>query len=169
MQQYGGTEMAESWRTVRKNTVQVAQDIPAEHYGYQAAADTMTVAQLLAHLATSTLWAEQLHFVERRSSVSSEDFGRYLSDAGTVAAGLTSKETIIKALVVHGESLAVHLERLTEAQLHESVTLPNASKSRFEMLLGIKEHEMHHRAQLMLIERLLGIVPHLTRARQPRR
>ena len=35
-------------------------------------------------------------------------------------------------------------------------------KSRLEMLLGAKEHEMHHRAQLMLIERQLGIVPHLT-------
>jgi uncharacterized damage-inducible protein DinB len=42
------------------------------------------------------------------------------------------------------------------------------SKSRFEMLLGVKEHEMHHRAQLMLVQRLLGLVPHLTRARQQR-
>jgi uncharacterized damage-inducible protein DinB len=36
------------------------------------------------------------------------------------------------------------------------------------MLLGAKEHEMHHRAQLMLIERQLGIVPHLTRQRNER-
>jgi hypothetical protein len=27
---------------------------------------------------------------------------------------------------------------------------------------------MHHRGQLMLIERILGIVPHLTRQRQER-
>jgi hypothetical protein len=27
---------------------------------------------------------------------------------------------------------------------------------------------MHHRAQLMLIERMLGIVPHLTREQQER-
>ncbi len=42
------------------------------------------------------------------------------------------------------------------------------SKSRFEMILSVKEHEMHHRGQLMLIERLLGIVPHLTREMQSR-
>jgi uncharacterized damage-inducible protein DinB len=36
------------------------------------------------------------------------------------------------------------------------------------MLLGVKEHEIHHRGQLMLIERLLGIVPHLTRRQQAR-
>ena len=39
-----------------------------------------------------------------------------------------------------------------------------ATKSRFEMLRSPKEHEMHHRGQLMLIERMIGIVPHLTRA-----
>ena len=41
-------------------------------------------------------------------------------------------------------------------------------KSRFEMLLCAKEHEMHHRGQLMVMERLLGIVPHLTRDMQAR-
>ena len=41
-----------------------------------------------------------------------------------------------------------------------------ASKSRFEMLLSVKEHEMHHRGQLMVAQRVLGIVPHLTRLRE---
>ena len=49
----------------------------------------------------------------------------------------------------------------------EQVSMPGGvSKSRFEMLLGTKEHEMHHRAQLTVIERMLGIVPHLTRNRR---
>jgi len=45
------------------------------------------------------------------------------------------------------------------------VTEPDGKtqKSRFERLLSAKEHEMHHRGQLMLIERQLGIVPHVTR------
>jgi hypothetical protein len=29
--------------------------------------------------------------------------------------------------------------------------------------MSAKEHEMHCRSQLMLMERMLGIVPHLTR------
>jgi uncharacterized damage-inducible protein DinB len=45
------------------------------------------------------------------------------------------------------------------------VTEPDgkSEKSRLDRLLSANEHEMHHRAQLMLIERQLGIVPHLTR------
>jgi uncharacterized damage-inducible protein DinB len=45
---------------------------------------------------------------------------------------------------------------------------PQASRTRFEMLMSVKEHEMHHRGQLMLIERMLGITPHLTREQQAR-
>jgi uncharacterized damage-inducible protein DinB len=36
------------------------------------------------------------------------------------------------------------------------------------MLLSPKEHEMHHRGQLMVLQRMLGITPHLTRNMQQR-
>lgn len=56
--------------------------------------------------------------------------------------------------------------------LAERVKFPSdmasPTKTRFEMLLGTKEHEMHHRGQPILIERMLGIVPHLTRYMQER-
>jgi uncharacterized damage-inducible protein DinB len=42
------------------------------------------------------------------------------------------------------------------------------SKSRFEMLIAPKEHEMHHRAQLMVVQRMLGLKPHLTRHMEER-
>jgi len=168
MQVYGAKHMADSWRTVRKNTIQIAEDIPADKYGFKSTPDSLSVAQMLAHLATGTHWAEQAHFVEKKHALEGADFGRYLGAAGAMAAELTTKEAIVDALIARGESFALQLEAVTDAELAETVTLPNGSKSRFEMLLSIKEHEMHHRAQLMVSERLLGIVPHLTRARQGR-
>ena len=41
-------------------------------------------------------------------------------------------------------------------------------KSRFEMLIAPKEHEMHHRAQLMVLQRMMGQKPHLTRQMEER-
>ncbi len=71
-----------------------------------------------------------------------------------------------------GEKWAGWLQGLTDDFLAETVQMASGmtppSKSRFEMILSVKEHEMHHRGQLMLIERLLGIVPHLTREMQSR-
>jgi len=71
-----------------------------------------------------------------------------------------------------GETWGEFLQGLTEDFLGEQVQMPPgmtpASKSRFEMVLSVKEHEMHHRGQLMLMERLIGIVPHMTREMQSR-
>jgi uncharacterized damage-inducible protein DinB len=83
-----------------------------------------------------------------------------------------AKAELIALLQAEGEKFASYLEGLSESFLAESVKMPPgaqpATKSRLEMLLSPKEHEMHHRAQLMLIERMLGLVPHLTRQFQER-
>jgi len=168
MNYYGPSNMAESWRTVRRNTVQVAEDIPEDKYSYRASADTMSVAELLAHLAATPTWAEQCHFVKKTTAITMEDFGAFMGEVGKASAALTTKAAIVDALKASGEAFAKGLDGMTDAQLGEAVTLPNGSKTRFEMLLGVKEHEMHHRAQLFLIERMIGIVPHLTRARMAR-
>jgi uncharacterized damage-inducible protein DinB len=36
------------------------------------------------------------------------------------------------------------------------------------MLMSTKEHEMHHRGQLMLLQRMIGLTPHLTRQMKER-
>ena len=67
-------------------------------------------------------------------------------------------------LRAEGDSWFGWLESLSNEFLAEEVGQPGGgTKNRFEMLLGFKEHEMHHRGQLMVVERMLGIVPHPTR------
>lgn len=172
MVSYGPKEMADSFRTVRKNTLQVAQDIPEDKYGFRAAEGVMTVAEMLAHVSTSTYWAQQLHFVEQKKEVGMEDFGRYMAESKALTESLKTKAEIITALETRGRDFAARLEGMSVEQLAEQVSflspIQPPSRSRFEMLLSVKEHEMHHRGQLMLIERMLGIVPHLTRQRQGR-
>ncbi len=169
---YSGKDLARSFRVVRKNTIQVAQEIPEESYGFRAAPETRSVAETLAHMAAGTRWQRVLHADERKTFVTFEDFGRYMADIAAYEATLTTRTALLSALAENGETLATWLESLTDDVLAEAVSFPPPvdppSKSRFEMLLGLKEHEMHHRAQLMVIQRLLGIVPHLTRARQAR-
>lgn len=169
---YGATEMAEAFRIVRRNTLQIANDIPEDKYGFRATPDTMSVAEELAHIACATLWAVEAHAVDKTTAISFDDFGAYMARTSAAEKLLTTKADIVSALVKNGEEFASMLERMTPEQLGEFVSFPPPvqpqRKSRFEMLLGVKEHEMHHRAKLMVSERLLGIVPHLTRARQQR-
>ena len=168
MNYYGAKELAESWRTVRRNTIQVAEDIPEDKCSFRAAPDTMSVGEILAHLACTPHWAEQCHFIEKKHEISMDDFGKWMGQIDQRSKTLTSKAAIVETLKKDGDNFARQIDAMTDEQLGEMCTAPNASKSRFEMLLGVKEHEMHHRAQLFLIERMIGIVPHLTRARQQR-
>jgi uncharacterized damage-inducible protein DinB len=165
---YGAKELADSFRTVRKNTIQIAEDIPEDKYSFTPANDCRTVAQELAHIAVAPVWQHHAHGVDNKDSLTFEDFGKYMGRGAELENQLTTKAQIIAALHKNGDDFATFLESLTPERLGQRVNLPvqPSSKTRFEMLMGVKEHEMHHRAKLMVVQRLLGIVPHLTRARQ---
>ena len=53
MTYYGGKELAAAFRTVRNNTIKIAEDIPESKYDFRAAPDTRSIGQTLAHIALS--------------------------------------------------------------------------------------------------------------------
>jgi uncharacterized damage-inducible protein DinB len=166
---YSATDLARSFRTVRQNTIQIAKDIPESEYDYRPSPETRTVAQALAHIAGLSRWQHRFHGIEKNPSLTGEDYGRYMQDAVAFEATLKTKADILRALEIEGQQFANWVESLSDDTLREPVDFPPplqpATRSRFEMILSVKEHEMHHRAQLILIERMLGILPHLTRER----
>jgi len=167
MNLYGPKQLADSMRTVRKNTILVAEDIPEKDYGYRPTPESRSVAETLVHIASLSRVDHFLHEEEHLSSLEGFDFGALIKKSEIEEKRPKSKDEIVNLLRMEGEWWCQWVERLPGALLSEQVRMPGgASRSRFEMLLGTKEHEMHHRAQLMVIERLLGIVPHLTRNRQ---
>lgn len=172
MNYYGAKDLADSFRTVRKNTLIIAEDIPENRYTFRAAPETRTVAQLLYHIAVTPAVAEQIHAVERRTTLEGFDFPGIIRRMVAEEQQPRTKAQLVALLHENGERWAKWLEQQTDDFLAERVAYPAGmtppSKTRFEMLLGAKEHEMHHRAQLMLIERMLGIVPHLTKQMQER-
>jgi len=169
---YGAKELAGSFRTVRKNTLTIAQDIPEEKYSFRAAPETRSVGELLAHISLSHSFQHQIHGQERRTSLVGFDFPTLMRRLRAEEKTPRTKEQTIELLRTSGEKWAGWLEGLTDDFLGEQVAMPPGrtppSRTRFDMVLSVKEHEMHHRGQLMLIERMIGIVPHLTRDMQAR-
>jgi uncharacterized damage-inducible protein DinB len=171
MTYYGARELAASLRVVRGNTLQIAEDIPEAQYGFKPSPDCRSVGEMLAHIALGYQFQKLMHMDERRTSVAGIDFPALMGRFREAEAKLAGKAAIVAALKENGEAWASWIDGLSDDFLAERVVFPGeppSSRSRFEMLLSTKEHEMHHRGQLMLIERLLGIVPHLTRERQAR-
>jgi uncharacterized damage-inducible protein DinB len=170
MNLYGPKQLADSMRTVRKNTILIGEDIPERNYDYRPTPESRSVGETLVHIASLSRFDRFVHEEEHLSSLEGFDFGAFSKKAETEELSLHSKSDIVSLLLTQGDRWCLWVEGLPEALLSETVRQPGgALKSRFEMLIGTKEHEMHHRGQLMVMERMLGIVPHLTRNRQASR
>ena len=169
MSTYGAAQLAASFRTVRKNTIQIAEEIPEDQYGFEPAPGVRSVKHLLVHIAVSPRIWRAIN-TEGLTSLQGFDFMSMFMANGAEEQASRTKAEVLALLKSEGESYASFLDGLTDEFLAVQVAQPDgqSSKSRLENLMGCKEHEMHHRGQLMLIERMLGIVPHLTRAMQER-
>ncbi len=170
MTAYTGKDLAAAFRRVRGNTIRMAQEIPEEKYGFTPAPETRSIARLLAHIAAVP--HIQAHINQHRiDSLAKVDFMALVKEMAAIETQPRGKTEIVALLESEGERFASYLEGLSDEFLAERVETPRdqvATKSRLELLLSPKEHEMHHRGQLMLIQRMLGIVPHLTRQMQER-
>jgi uncharacterized damage-inducible protein DinB len=172
MTYYGSKELAASYRTVRNNTLKIAEEIPEEKYSFRAAEGTRSIGETLAHIAFGGKFVETINFIEKRSNMEGFNFPALMGSILALAAKPRTKAETIALLKEEGDKFAKLLEGCSEEFLGESIAMPPGgdppSRTRFDMLASVKEHEMHHRGQLMLLERMIGIVPHLTRAHNER-
>ena len=168
MSTYGAAQLAASFRTVRKNTVQIAEDIPEDQYGFVSAPGVRTVAQLLVHIAVGPRIWQAINKAELTTLEGFDFMTLFMANAAEEQTPRTKAE-VVELLRTEGENFASFLGGLSDDFLAVEVAHgEQPPKSRLEGLMGAKEHEMHHRGQLMLVERQLGIVPHLTLLMQAR-
>ena len=171
MTYYGSKELAASFRTVRENTIKIAEEIPENKYDFRPAPETRTVRETLSHLAVSTGFQSYVHS-HKFTDMQQLNFQELFQKFSAAENQPRTKAELIAYLKDEGDAFASYMEGLPEAFLAERVSMrpgtEPATKSRFEMLLSAKEHEMHHRGQLMTYQRLIGQVPHLTRLMQER-
>ncbi len=79
MNSYGAKELAASFRTVRRNTIAIANDIPEEKYGFRAAGDTRSVGELLGHISLSYTFQYTIHGKDKLSTLRGFNFPAMLA------------------------------------------------------------------------------------------
>src|SRR5437763_17157661 len=107
MNPYGPQQLASAIRTVRKNTIIVAEDIPEESYGYRVTPDSRSVAETLLHIAAASQLDYYVHGNERLFAI--EDFalfGNLLKESPIHEKLPYSKAQIVNVFRTEGEKLA---------------------------------------------------------------
>jgi len=173
MNYYGAKDIAASFRTVRNNTIKIAEEIPEDQYGFQAAPGARTIRQTLIHICMLGRFPLMLHRDNAKlMTLEGFDFMGLMGPIMAAEHEQLSKSQIIQNLKDGADEIVNWVGGLSDEFLGEVITMPPGgsppARSRFDMIIALKEHEMHHRGQLMLMQRMIGITPHLTRAMQER-
>src|SRR5215475_12419582 len=140
MTYYGSKELAAAFRTVRNNTIKIAEEIPEDQYDFRVAPDCRSIAQTLVHIASAVKLQQQIHFVEARTTLVGFDFFGLFGKLIAEEQKPRTKAEIIELLKVGGDEFAAQLEGCTEEFLGQIVQYPEGmvppTKSRFEMLMS---------------------------------
>src|SRR5215471_11932197 len=127
MSLYGPKQLVDSFRTVRKNTILVAEDVPEKNYGYRPTSESRSVAETLVHIASLARFDRFIHEEKHLSSFEGFDFGALIKEGELEEKRPRSKAEIIELLRTEGERWAQWVEQLPEAFLSEQVRMPGGS------------------------------------------
>src|SRR5436309_5515932 len=103
MTYYGAKELARSFRTVRDNTIQIAEEIPEEKYGFRPAEGCRSIAEMLVHIAVMTRVPEQIHVIEHRSTLVGFDFFGMMAKLRAEVKQPRTKGQVLELLRAEGE------------------------------------------------------------------
>jgi uncharacterized damage-inducible protein DinB len=172
MNYYGAKDIAASFRTVRNNTLKIAEEIPEDKYGFRPVEGVRSIGETLIHISNLHKFNMDVNHYNLRSNMEGFNFPAFV---GPMIA--SEKESMTKAQIVDrvraaGEEFENWVQGVSEDFLGESVAMPPGgsppARTRFDLIISVKEHEMHHRGQLMTMMRMIGMTPHLTRDQQAR-
>lgn len=140
-------DLLRAFDTARGRTVRLAARIPEAALDWAPTPEAFTCADIVRHLAA----AERHLFVE----VAVGRPSRYPGHDKSLAYG---KEGVLAYLdAMHEQSMAV-LQTLDDEALERRITTPaGASIPTWRWLQLMAEHEAHHRGQLYLMLRLIGV------------
>lgn len=150
-----------SWREVRSGLIDEASQIPADKFEFRAADGMRTVAELLQHLVESQKFLVG-EACRPDTNLLRKSFAEHIKDYAPNVRTVNDKDGILQLLATAMDD--------TDKQLREHAGELKNTMKRFDgkempklafMSFAIA-HEMYHRGQLTVYERLLGIEPVLT-------
>ena len=155
-------ELLDFWKEVRAGIIAELAQIPAEQFGFQPTPESRSVAGIIRHIvgaqqfSTGELCRPDTDF--KRVPIR-ELVEKHAAEAHTGG----DKEELIGSLRSSMESVEAALRAFGEEALREKVQgLDGRPISKLDFLYLYITHEMYHRGQITVYERLMQIEPAAT-------
>ena len=138
--------MATHWKTAATYTLAIADQMPAENYGFKPVPEEMSFGKQLVHIAQANAYF----------------FGTLTGDKFTEAPpkdNELTKENVTKYVHDSFDWTTAELAKITPEEMQKAYPLEGQQMSGHEVLMLAWDHTTHHRGQLIVYLRLKGIKP----------
>jgi uncharacterized damage-inducible protein DinB len=150
-----------SWREVRAGLIDEASQIPDDQFSFRAADGMRSVAELLQHLVESQKFLVG-EACRPDTNLMRKSFAENIKDYAPNVRDATDKIAIIKLLETAMEECESQLREHADEMKNTMKRFDGKQMTKLAFMSFAIAHEMYHRGQLTVYERLLGIEPMLT-------
>lgn len=134
------------WKNASEYTLEFAQKMPEDYYGYTPTSVEMTYAEQLKHISGNVLWLCSSYLQGATPAIDPSKTGN-------------SKKEIISMLEKTFAYAAKTISNLKEEDLNETVDFFAGKMTRRRILFLLTDHVTHHRGQLVVYLRMKNIEP----------
>jgi uncharacterized damage-inducible protein DinB len=156
-------EICEGWQEVRIGLIKEVESIPADQFGFRAAEGSRSVLEILQHIveAERVLAGE---ICRDDTNLMRVPFPELIAEyAGQVKESAT-RDAILELLRRSLDETTQRLREFGDEKLEQMMMRFDGKQLLKRVMLNfIVSHEMYHRGQVTVYQRLLGVEPALTK------
>src|SRR5215510_15200219 len=154
--------LVSDWRSVRDGFIAEVETIGADKFEFKATPETRSIAELIQHIieAQKVLVGEMCR---PDTNLRRAPFPELIKEYASEVKGHSDKAGLVSLLKSSQDSAEATMQSCGEAGLQvDTQRLDGKTTTKLGFLQFIVAHEMYHRGQLTVYQRLLGIEPALT-------
>ncbi len=150
-----------TWKEVRGGLIEEVSQIPADQFSFRATPETRSVSELLHHVIETqkTLVGE---VAREETNLMRQSISEHAREYAPEVAGVTEKNRLLELLRNSMETSEASIRAVGDRLQATGRGLGGREVAKIDLLTFAISHEMYHRGQLTVYERLLKIQPALT-------
>lgn len=153
--------LVENWTEVRAGLTKEASQIPAGQFSFRPTPETRSVAELLQHIVESQKMLVG-EVCRSETNLMRQSFAAHIREYAPEVAGIGDKNGLLELLRSSMDTSEASIRGQGDSLQQTMRRFDGKEISKHEFLVFAVAHEMYHRGQLTVYERLLGIEPVLT-------
>ena len=152
----------ESWKEIRAGLIEEVSQIPADQFSFRATPETRSVSEVVQHVVeTQKILVGEAARPE--TNLMRQTLDDHAKEYAPEAAGVSDKNGLLELLRSSMETSEASLRAAGDALNETGRGLGGRELQKIELVSFAISHEMYHRGQLTVYERLLQVEPALTR------